>query len=183
MTATLIDGKALAARLAREVAEEVESLGGVGLTTVLVGDDPASQIYIRLKHEAAPRPGSAPTTCASPPPISEQELLETRRRAERRRRASTRCSCSCRFPTASTRPRSSAAIDPRQGRRRLASAQRGRARTSAGRGSCPRRPRGVMAHARRVRRRARGRARRGRRPQRDRRQAGRASCSSRRTRP
>ena len=36
----LIDGKALAAKVREEVAAEVEELGDVGLTTVLVGDDP-----------------------------------------------------------------------------------------------------------------------------------------------
>src|SRR5687767_5153236 len=48
MPATLMDGKALAARLRAEVASEVEELGGLGLATVLVGDDPASEVYIRL---------------------------------------------------------------------------------------------------------------------------------------
>jgi methylenetetrahydrofolate dehydrogenase (NADP+)/methenyltetrahydrofolate cyclohydrolase len=36
-----------------EVGEEVTELGHVGLATVLVGDDPASDVYIRLKHKAA----------------------------------------------------------------------------------------------------------------------------------
>jgi len=48
-----MDGRALAERIRTEVAEEARSLGGVGLATVLVGDDPASDIYIRRKHEAA----------------------------------------------------------------------------------------------------------------------------------
>jgi methylenetetrahydrofolate dehydrogenase (NADP+)/methenyltetrahydrofolate cyclohydrolase len=48
-----MDGKALAARVRAEVAAEVGELGHVGLATVLVGDDPASDVYIRLKHKAA----------------------------------------------------------------------------------------------------------------------------------
>ena len=47
MTATLMDGKALAARVRAEVAEELTAFGPVGLATVLVGDDPASEIYVR----------------------------------------------------------------------------------------------------------------------------------------
>ena len=53
MAATLMYGKPLAERIRAEVAEEVRRLGGVGLATVLVGDDPASQVYIRHKHDAA----------------------------------------------------------------------------------------------------------------------------------
>ena len=53
MAATMMDGRALAERIRVEVAEEVRALGGVGLATVLVGDDAASDIYIRRKHEAA----------------------------------------------------------------------------------------------------------------------------------
>jgi hypothetical protein len=58
MAATLMDGKALAARIRAEVADDVRELGGIGLTTVLVGDDPASDIYIRLKHTSAFKPAS-----------------------------------------------------------------------------------------------------------------------------
>jgi methylenetetrahydrofolate dehydrogenase (NADP+) / methenyltetrahydrofolate cyclohydrolase len=52
-----MDGAALAARLRREVRQEVAELGHVGLATVLVGDDPASEVYIRLKHKAADEAG------------------------------------------------------------------------------------------------------------------------------
>jgi methylenetetrahydrofolate dehydrogenase (NADP+)/methenyltetrahydrofolate cyclohydrolase len=51
--ATVMDGKALAARIRDEVQAEVAELGDLGLATILVGDDPASDIYIRLKHKAA----------------------------------------------------------------------------------------------------------------------------------
>jgi methylenetetrahydrofolate dehydrogenase (NADP+) / methenyltetrahydrofolate cyclohydrolase len=50
--AEIIDGKAVAARVRTEVAREVATLPGrPGLATVLVGDDPASAIYVRMKRE------------------------------------------------------------------------------------------------------------------------------------
>jgi len=55
--ATVMDGKALAAEIRGDVAREVAELGHVGLATVLVGDDPASQVYISLKQKAAGEAG------------------------------------------------------------------------------------------------------------------------------
>jgi methylenetetrahydrofolate dehydrogenase (NADP+)/methenyltetrahydrofolate cyclohydrolase len=52
-----MDGAALAARLRAELEDEVAEFGHVGLATVLVGDDPASAIYIRNKHRAADEVG------------------------------------------------------------------------------------------------------------------------------
>jgi methylenetetrahydrofolate dehydrogenase (NADP+) / methenyltetrahydrofolate cyclohydrolase len=58
MAATIMDGRALAERIRAEVADEVKSFEGtLGLATVLVGDDPASDIYIRNKHRAAGEAG------------------------------------------------------------------------------------------------------------------------------
>ena len=52
MTATIIDGKAVAARVKAEVAAEVAALETKpGLATILVGDDPASAVYVRMKRE------------------------------------------------------------------------------------------------------------------------------------
>jgi methylenetetrahydrofolate dehydrogenase (NADP+)/methenyltetrahydrofolate cyclohydrolase len=63
MAAKIIDGKALAARLRGEMAEEAKRLAarGVrpGLAVVLVGDDPASQIYVRNKTKALAEAGFA----------------------------------------------------------------------------------------------------------------------------
>lgn len=57
MTAQLIDGKAIAARLRGEVATAANELRGRGiaptLAVVLVGDDPASAVYVRSKTKAA----------------------------------------------------------------------------------------------------------------------------------
>jgi methylenetetrahydrofolate dehydrogenase (NADP+)/methenyltetrahydrofolate cyclohydrolase len=52
VSAEIIDGKAVAARVKADVAREVEGLAATpGLATVLVGDDPASAIYVRMKRE------------------------------------------------------------------------------------------------------------------------------------
>ena len=52
MAARIIDGKAVAARVKEEVAREVGELGvRPGLATILVGDDPASAVYVRMKRE------------------------------------------------------------------------------------------------------------------------------------
>lgn len=64
MGATVIDGKEVAARIRAEVAEGAASLTGElgrspGLATVLVGDDPASAIYVARKHEACEEVGIA----------------------------------------------------------------------------------------------------------------------------
>jgi len=76
MAATLMDGKALAARVRAEVAEEVRELGELGLATVLVGDDPASDVYIRLKHKAAEEAGIRALDRRLPAATSEAEILE-----------------------------------------------------------------------------------------------------------
>jgi methylenetetrahydrofolate dehydrogenase (NADP+) / methenyltetrahydrofolate cyclohydrolase len=76
MPATLMDGKGLAERIRAEVAEEVKELGHVGLTTILVGDDPASDVYIRRKHEAANEVGIVARDYRLSEDTSEQELLE-----------------------------------------------------------------------------------------------------------
>ncbi len=53
MPAVLMKGAPLAGRIRAEVATDVAELGHVGLATVLVGDDPASHIYVDHKHKAA----------------------------------------------------------------------------------------------------------------------------------
>ncbi len=75
MTATIMDGKALAARIRGEVAAEVAELGGVGLATVLVGDDPASDVYIRAKHRASQEVGIDARDVRLPESASEAEVL------------------------------------------------------------------------------------------------------------
>jgi methylenetetrahydrofolate dehydrogenase (NADP+) / methenyltetrahydrofolate cyclohydrolase len=77
MTATLIDGKALSLRVRAQVAEEVAALGErVCLATVLVGDDPASHIYVGKKHEASTEAGIESRDHRFPSATSESEVLE-----------------------------------------------------------------------------------------------------------
>lgn len=71
-----MDGKALAERIRAEVAEEVRELGELGLATVLVGGDPASDIYIRLKHKAAGEVGINARDIRLASHTTEEELLE-----------------------------------------------------------------------------------------------------------
>ncbi len=71
-----MDGRALSERIRAEVAAELEEVGPVGLATILVGDDPASHLYIGLKHEAAQKAGITPLDHRLPADTSEQELLE-----------------------------------------------------------------------------------------------------------
>src|SRR5213592_1485779 len=70
-----MDGAALAARIRADVAEEVAPLGSLGLATVLVGEDPASEIYIRRKHEAAREAGITAHDHHLSPETTEEELL------------------------------------------------------------------------------------------------------------
>jgi methylenetetrahydrofolate dehydrogenase (NADP+) / methenyltetrahydrofolate cyclohydrolase len=70
-----MDGAALGARVRDEVAREVTELGAVGLATVLVGDDPASHLYIGLKHKAADQAGIRPLDHRLPADTGEEELL------------------------------------------------------------------------------------------------------------
>jgi methylenetetrahydrofolate dehydrogenase (NADP+)/methenyltetrahydrofolate cyclohydrolase len=75
MSATLIKGKPIAERIRAQVAEDVAAIGHIGLVTVLVGDDAASDVYIRLKHKAAVTAGIDATDLRLPEETSEAELL------------------------------------------------------------------------------------------------------------
>lgn len=64
MSATIIDGKAVAARVRAKVATEVAELAGLigrapGLATILVGEDPASAVYVANKRRACAEAGIA----------------------------------------------------------------------------------------------------------------------------
>lgn len=71
-----MDGKALAERVRAQVAEDVKELGQVGLTTILVGGDPASELYIQRKHDAAKEVGIGARDYRLAEDTSEQELLD-----------------------------------------------------------------------------------------------------------
>jgi methylenetetrahydrofolate dehydrogenase (NADP+)/methenyltetrahydrofolate cyclohydrolase len=71
-----MDGKSLARRVRAEVAREVAELGRpLGLATVLVGDDPASGVYVRRKQEACREVGIEAFDQVLPKDTEEAELL------------------------------------------------------------------------------------------------------------
>lgn len=80
MTATIIDGKAIAADVRAEVKERVGQLSERGITpglaTVLVGDDPASHVYVRGKRKACEEAGIHAPHHDLPASVSQQALLD-----------------------------------------------------------------------------------------------------------
>lgn len=79
--ARLIDGKLLAQKMQSDLAQKVAQLelekGLVpGLVVILVGEDPASQIYVRHKERSAKQAGFYSETVRLPETISQQELLD-----------------------------------------------------------------------------------------------------------
>jgi len=70
-----MDGKALAQKLRDGLPAEVEELGHVGITTMLVGDDPASHIYIEMKHRAAIAAGFEAHDVRLPETATQAEVL------------------------------------------------------------------------------------------------------------
>jgi methylenetetrahydrofolate dehydrogenase (NADP+) / methenyltetrahydrofolate cyclohydrolase len=80
MSARIIDGRAVAKKLKAEIRERVERLvarHGVrpGLTVILVGEDPASRVYVRNKIAACEDVGIRSDRVELPADISEEELL------------------------------------------------------------------------------------------------------------
>jgi len=80
MTATIIDGKASAAKLREKIAAEtarLKSVAGIqpGLATVLVGNDPASEVYVRNKGKTAEALGFKSVHVALPADTSQDVLL------------------------------------------------------------------------------------------------------------
>ena len=76
MSATIIDGRAIAARLRSRVAERVSALSyRPGLAVLLVGEDPASAIYVRNKDRAARQTGISAQTIRLGVETQETDLL------------------------------------------------------------------------------------------------------------
>ena len=77
--AKLIDGKAVSAKVKAEAAEEVKVLkaGGItpGLSVIIVGDDPASHIYVNNKKKACAATGIHSEEYALPADTTQEELL------------------------------------------------------------------------------------------------------------
>jgi len=77
MTATRIDGKELALEVRAEVAEDVRVWGGsVCLATILVGDDPASHVYVGSKHKASHEAGIDSRDHRFPSDTQQSEILD-----------------------------------------------------------------------------------------------------------
>ena len=76
--ATMMDGKEVAAKIKADLAERVRWLGGRGVTlglgTVLVGDDPASHLYVRGKHNDCREVGIASIQVALPASASQTDI-------------------------------------------------------------------------------------------------------------
>jgi methylenetetrahydrofolate dehydrogenase (NADP+) / methenyltetrahydrofolate cyclohydrolase len=79
LPASIIDGTAIARTIREEVAEEARALisRGIkpGLAVVLVGDDPASAVYVRSKGKACGEAGMHSVTIRMPATIRQEELL------------------------------------------------------------------------------------------------------------
>jgi methylenetetrahydrofolate dehydrogenase (NADP+)/methenyltetrahydrofolate cyclohydrolase len=80
VTADVIDGKAFAATLRERVAALVPAFEAAagrkpGLTVVIVGEDPASQVYVRFKGKATEAAGMVSTTHRLPETTTQDELL------------------------------------------------------------------------------------------------------------
>ena len=77
MTAVRMDGRALAAKLRAEVADDVRAFGEpVCLATILVGDDPASHVYVSKKHEASHEAGIETRDHRLPENTPESDVLD-----------------------------------------------------------------------------------------------------------
>jgi len=84
VTARILDGEALAARFRAEITDRVARLGSEGirpgLGTILVGDDPASERYVALKHADCKEVGIASVHAHLPAETSQDELEAVIRR-------------------------------------------------------------------------------------------------------
>lgn len=81
MTAEILDGKRIAAEIRADVAVDVQQFVAAGgpkpcLVAILVGEDPASQVYVRNKNRACEKAGLAGRTHRLSAETTEQELLD-----------------------------------------------------------------------------------------------------------
>lgn len=77
MAAQIIDGKAVSAKVKEEVRQEIERDGlDIGLAVVIVGDDPASRVYVNNKKKACEVCGIKSYEYALPAETTEEQLLE-----------------------------------------------------------------------------------------------------------
>ena len=108
MTATLIDGTSIAAEVRAEVGEVVKEMRakhGIspGLAVVLIGDDPASAVYVRMKERAAIEAGMVSETVSISPLTPRRTRLSPSCSASTTTPDTTAFSSSCPCPTRLTR--------------------------------------------------------------------------------
>ncbi len=107
MTAQIIDGTALSRSVRAQVAERAAALTArgtkPGLAVILVGDDPASAVYVRNKVKACQDSGLHSVLERYDATLSQDDLLCAHRRAQRRPPPSTASWCRCPCPSTSTR--------------------------------------------------------------------------------
>ena len=79
MPAKIISGKAVGQQMREELKPDIEELKAKGVTpglaVVLVGEDPASQVYVRMKGKACEAAGMHSETIVLPPATTQDELL------------------------------------------------------------------------------------------------------------
>ena len=107
--ARIIDGKGFALSLRTRIAAQVAALKEAhglepGLAVVLVGDDPASQVYVRNKGQATLAAGMRSFEHKLPDTVDQATLVALVERAERATPPSTASWCSCRCRARSTPP-------------------------------------------------------------------------------
>jgi methylenetetrahydrofolate dehydrogenase (NADP+)/methenyltetrahydrofolate cyclohydrolase len=87
-TGMIIDGKGLASKMEAETKARVEKLAAEGrrpgLATIIVGENPASQMYVRIKHSACDRVGIRSENVNLPEDASLEEIIETIRELNER---------------------------------------------------------------------------------------------------
>ena len=79
MTATIISGKQVSEQIRKDIAQEVEALqniGRPGLAVILVGEDPASHVYVRNKEKACHDLGFYSEVHRLPASTTEEQLLD-----------------------------------------------------------------------------------------------------------
>lgn len=77
MTATIIDGKKLAAEIRKNLAQEITALQAKSVLAVIqVGENPASQVYVRNKHKAAEEIGMECRVCRLPETVNQDVLRD-----------------------------------------------------------------------------------------------------------
>jgi methylenetetrahydrofolate dehydrogenase (NADP+)/methenyltetrahydrofolate cyclohydrolase len=78
---TILDGKKLSEKIKNEVKIEAETLKKEGITpglaVILVGEDPASQVYVKMKAKSCKDSGIYSVVHEFPETISQEELLDT----------------------------------------------------------------------------------------------------------